>query len=107
MLRRRAIRWAVALALAAGLASPALASPRTPKMDDALGLNGLWEAAASWLALAWTSLDGTTADVDRGSQMDPDGATSDSEGDRGLSMDPNGATSGSEGDRGSQIDPNG
>lgn len=90
MLRRGAIRWVVALALAAGLVHPALAAPRAPKPDEGVRLSSLWEAAASWLALAWNSLDGTTADDDRGAMIDPDGATSNSDDDRGSQMDPDG-----------------
>jgi len=107
MLRRGAKRWAAALALGAALASPALASPRAtkPVLAEAPSLNHLWDVATGWLALAWHTLAADT--TDRGAMMDPNGATTTSEGDRGIMIDPDGATTTSDGDRGWGMDPNG
>jgi hypothetical protein len=67
------------LTLLAGITLPAQAAespPRSPAIEAARVFEGLWSLIQSFFA-------------DRGSTMDPDGATA-SPGDRGSDMDPNG-----------------
>ena len=81
-------RWAAALILGAALAQPVQALPGAARTEPtAAGLSRTWEVAAGWLMAGWLTLaDELTSD--HGSQIDPDGATSDS--DRGSATDPNG-----------------
>jgi hypothetical protein len=113
MLRRGAMRCVAVVVLSVVLACPVWAgsggdSGRPSNPDDghhvAVGLGGLWNAAASWITGGWEGLVAQLTS-DHGSVTDPDGLMA--TGDRGSQTDPNGATATAESDRRSVTDPNG
>ena len=100
MLRRRGRRLAAALGLIVVLALPAApahaAGPLGPDAEPRPGLASLWDLARQWLAavLPATAKDLVPSDGgERGSSIDPNGATTDPTvpaGEHGSSIDPNG-----------------
>ncbi len=85
MLRKRGTRSLAALAVAALLAGSPAAAATADRGGPAPGAQGLWsglETLWSWVqAVFW-------AESDKGSFIDPIGATTES--DKGSSIDPNG-----------------
>ena len=66
--------------------SMTIASPTAAAEGPILGFEGIWD----WLASFWSSnleIDPNGLTVDRGPELDPDGATWE---DRGAGLDPNG-----------------